>query len=194
MTVAGWDKHGHAVRTGTRADRWLGAGELQDAENCCYNPLSVLAEMGVDESATAALDQFRSGQLTLRDGTVLERGGTLGAVWAVVRLPLPLAVLNTAILTADGTYAMRTINPDEARSIVADAPAIDSAVGHEATAALLSDLLGRHIPLNRQLFAHRPHQRALVFKLDGRPPEGVVLDRDAMESLGYTLRLLERTS
>lgn len=192
--MTGWNEHGHAVRTGTAVDRWLGSGELQDAENCGYDPSSVLAEMGVAESVASALEQYRAGRLVLLDGTVLERGGTLGAVWAVTHVPPPLAVLNTSILTSDGSYSMRTIPLAEAQRLVAEAAMVDSAVGHDATAAVLSDLLGREIPINRQQFAQRPGQRALVFKLNGRPPEGVVLDRAAMDAMGYTLRLLERTA
>jgi hypothetical protein len=192
--MTGWNEHGHAVLGGSRVDRWLGSGELQDAENCGYDPASALTEMGVDESVGAAHEQYRAGRITLRDGTVLERGGTLGAVWAVSRLPQPLAVLNTSVLTSDGSYSMRTVTLDEARRIVADAAAIDSAVGHDATAAVLTALLGREIPVNRQQFIHRPGQRALVLKLNGRPPEGVVLDQAGMEALGFTLRVLERIS
>lgn len=192
--MTGWNEHGHAVMTGTDLDQWLGSGELQDAENCGYVPTALLAQLGVDETQGHPLKQFRTGRIVLLSGAILERAGTLNAVWAVTRLPLPLAILNTSILTSDGTYAMRTVTLDEARSIVAHASAIDSAVGHESTAALLSDLLGRDIPLNRQSFAHQPGQRALVLKMTGRPPEGVVLDRAGMEALGYTLRLLERTA
>jgi hypothetical protein len=148
--------------------------------------------MGVDEAAGSALDQFRAGRIRLADGTELVRGGTLDCVWAVA--PPPLAVLNTSIVTEDGAYEMRTVDLDEARKLVADAPAIDSAVGHDATAAVLSELLGEVVPLNRQQFRQRPGQSALVLKLHGRPPEGVILDRTAMDSIGYSLKVLTRTA
>lgn len=103
----------------------------------------------------------------------------------------PLGVLNTAIITADGEYTLRTITLDEAKNVTASAY-LDSAVGHEATAVILSELLGVEVPVNRQLFAQKPGQRALVFKLSGRPPEGVVLDRAQMEEIGFTFKLLTR--
>lgn len=191
-TPGGWNEHGHAVLAGTAADRWLGSGELQDAENCGYVPHSLFAEMGVDAAAGPPADQFHAGRMTLLSGAVLERGGTLNSVWAVTRVAAPLAILNTTIVTADGTYTMRTVDLHYAKRLVETAPAIDSAVGHDATASVLSDLLGCEVPVSRQQFAHQLGQRALVLKLNGRPPEGVVLDRAAMEAVGYTLRVLER--
>lgn len=86
--MTGWNEYGHAVKTGLPIDRYLGAGDLQDAENCNYAPTSVLAELGVDESHGAALDQFRGGRIVLLDGTVLESGGTFNCVWAVTGLPI----------------------------------------------------------------------------------------------------------
>jgi len=106
----------------------------------------------------------------------------------------PLAILNTSIVTEDGSYTLRTITLDEARKLVADASGLDSAVGHDATAAVLTELLKVEVPVNRQQFAQQPGQSALVLKLHGRPPEGVVLDRAAMEQVGWSLRLLTRTA
>lgn len=85
--MIGWDEHGHARRTGLPIDRVLGAGVLQDAENCGYSPWPLLAELDVDRTFGRPVDQFRDGCLVLLDGTILERGGTLGAVWAVTRPP-----------------------------------------------------------------------------------------------------------
>lgn len=85
--MTGWNEYGHAAPTGLPVDRYLGRGDLQDAENCGYAPTSVLAEMSVDPTLDDAMDQFRDGRIVLLDGTVLERGGTLNCVWAVTRLP-----------------------------------------------------------------------------------------------------------
>lgn len=85
--MTGWDEHGFAVMTGLPIDRYLGQGDLQDAENCNYAPVSVLAELGVDTSHGDPQVQFRDGRIFLLDGTVLERGGTLHCVWAVTVLP-----------------------------------------------------------------------------------------------------------
>lgn len=87
--MIGWNEHGHAHMTGTSIDRYLGRGALQDAENCGYAPVTVLAELDVDTSHGDPQIQFRDGRIVLRDGTVLERGGTLNCVWAVTALPPP---------------------------------------------------------------------------------------------------------
>ncbi len=85
--MTGWDEHGHARPSGLPLDRYLGAGELQDAENCGYAPVKVLAELDVDRSYGDPQVQFRDGRIVLTDGTVLARGGTLNCVWAVVTMP-----------------------------------------------------------------------------------------------------------
>ena len=46
-----------------------------------------VAEMGVDIRRGEPMEQFRRGRITLVNGTVLERGGTLSCVWAVSKLP-----------------------------------------------------------------------------------------------------------
>ena len=103
----------------------------------------------------------------------------------------PVAILNTSILTADGTYVMCTIGIDEARELVGNGNFI-SAVGHEATAQVLTTLFGVKIPVNRIMFEQQPGQKAVVFKLNGRLPEGKVLSVEDIESIGYSLKLLER--
>jgi hypothetical protein len=103
----------------------------------------------------------------------------------------PIAILNTSIVTTDGTYTLTSISLEDACALVATSP-IDSAVGHESTAALLTTLLGVEVPTNRQLFAQQIGQRALVCKLNGRPPEGQVLSREDLEAIGYSFKILER--
>jgi hypothetical protein len=105
----------------------------------------------------------------------------------------PIAILNTSIVTTDGTYTLTSISLEDARKLVQSAP-IDSAVGHESTAALLTTLLDVDVPTNRQLFAQEVGQRALVCKLNGRPPEGQVLSREDLEEIGYSFKLLTRTA
>ncbi|HAK74462.1 MAG TPA: hypothetical protein DCP36_14565, partial [Sporomusaceae bacterium] len=50
----------------------------------------------------------------------------------------PIAILNGAIITAEGEYSCRTIKLDEAKDLIHSAPAIISAVGHQATAEVLT--------------------------------------------------------
>jgi hypothetical protein len=58
----------------------------------------------------------------------------------------------------------------------------------------MSELLGVGVPVNRQMFAQEVGQQALVFKLNGRPPEGAVLTREELDVIGYSWKLLTRTA
>lgn len=108
----------------------------------------------------------------------------------------PLAVLNTSIATEDGAYTLRTVTVQEAvteiRSHARHGQGVLSAVGHDATAQALTEILGIEIPVNRIPFAQQAGQMALVFKLRGRPAEGIILDRAQVEAIGYDLKILER--
>lgn len=103
------------------------------------------------------------------------------------------AILNTSIITMPGDYSLKVIDLETAKNIIINNPdGIDSAVGHEGTAQILTDLFGMPIPMNRQIFAQAEGQEAIVFKLNGRPPEGVILSKEEIEEIGYKLMLLKR--
>ncbi|WP_312202624.1 YddF family protein [Anaerospora hongkongensis] len=104
----------------------------------------------------------------------------------------PIAILNGAIITAEGDYSCHTIKLEEAKELIRSAPGIISAVGHQATAEVLTDLLETEVTLNRINFYQEPGQQALVFKLNSRPPEGVILSREEIEEFGYQFQVLSR--
>jgi hypothetical protein len=64
-------------------------------------------------------------------------------------------------------------------------------VGHEATASLLSKLLGVTIPFNRATIFLQPGDRCLHFFLKSRIPEGKILTEDELKSLDFWLVLSE---
>lgn len=110
---------------------------------------------------------------------------------------MKLGVLNTSIVTSDGEYYLKTISASDARNYALEAmrkDGLDSAVGHESTAAIMSTILGVEIPVSRQLFAQQPGQLALVFKLNGRPENGAELTREQLEEIGFSFKILIRNS
>lgn len=112
---------------------------------------------------------------------------------------MKLALLNTSILTNDGQYSLESIDREKAQWLIFHysqelGKDLDSAIGHESTAQIMSELLGVTVPVNRQMFAQEVGQQAIVFKLNGRPPEGQILSRDEIEKIGYSFKLLTRVA
>jgi hypothetical protein len=109
-----------------------------------------------------------------------------------------LTFLNAAIITAHGAFEFQKLNLKEAREIVAEFQnsnrKISSAIGHAATAELMTRLLKFPVPENRIDFIQTTEDAALVFKLKKRAPEGVVLTGEELEEIGYELGLLTRTA
>lgn len=69
----------------------------------------------------------------------------------------------------------RRISPERAREIIWFVGNAESAIGHEATAAALSMLLGIKVPTNRIAIKMQPGEGAIVFQLRGRLAEGQVI-------------------
>jgi hypothetical protein len=84
---------------------------------------------------------------------------------------------------------LRRISVEEAKEVLADG--FVSAVGHEATAKLLSQLLGIQVPMERRTIFLKPGDRAIHFFLKSRLPEGVVLTEEQLKGLDFWLVLSE---
>ena len=104
-----------------------------------------------------------------------------------------ITLLNTSIVTAYGQFAYQPISLDTAQSLVAGGD-YRSAIGHEATAQILTTLLGVTVPVNRIEYKPPVGGQAIVFKLNGRPPEGKILSIEEMKEIGFSFGLLERTA
>lgn len=104
---------------------------------------------------------------------------------------MKVALFNGTIATTNGVYKVSDIDIDSAKKLIFKNGFI-SAIGHESTAEIISDLFGMDIPMNRIQFKQKVGQKAVVFKLNQRPPEGSVLSRDEIEKIGYSLKLMER--
>ena len=104
-----------------------------------------------------------------------------------------LVLLNTTIVTTDGSFELKTISLEEAREIVAEHKFV-SAIGHESTAKMMNTLLLRDdIEANRYNFTQEVNQVALCFKIP-RQTEGRILTLDELKQLPYEFKLMTRTA
>ncbi|MCC5909487.1 MAG: YddF family protein [Clostridiaceae bacterium] len=103
----------------------------------------------------------------------------------------PIALFNGTVATTNGIYKISDISIEEAKKMIQRYSFV-SAIGHEAAAEVMSDILQIEIPMNRIQFQQKVGQRAVVLKLNTRPAEGSILNKDEMLDIGYTLKLMER--
>jgi hypothetical protein len=90
---------------------------------------------------------------------------------------------------SNAKISFRRVDVETVKRILSDG--FISAVGHEATAQLLSKLLGVHVPLNRSQIFMEKGDKAIHFFLKQRLPGGVVLDEAELAKLEYWLILSE---
>ena len=86
---------------------------------------------------------------------------------------------------------MKDITLEEARNLVTENEIL-SAVGHQSTADILTTLLETEVPMNRIMFEQETGQKALVFKLNGRPEEGKILTAEEIHQIGFKFQLLTK--
>lgn len=104
---------------------------------------------------------------------------------------LPVALFNGVVVTTNGLYRISDIDIDSAKKLIHEQGFI-SAVGHESTAKIMSELFEEDIPLNRIAFTQEINQQAIVFKLNVRPEEGIILTKEELQKIGYGFKLMER--
>lgn len=105
---------------------------------------------------------------------------------------MTIAILNTPILTGEGIYKLSNITLEQAQKLVNENEFI-SYIGHQATAEIISILLGTEVSMNRGQFKQEVGQKAIIFKLKSRLQEGqVLLTMQEIEKIGYEFQLLER--
>lgn len=104
---------------------------------------------------------------------------------------LPVVLFNGTVATTNGLYEITDIDVDTAKTYIACYGFV-SAIGHQATAEIISENIGQLVPMNRIQFEQQVGQIAIVFKLNKRPPEGTILNRKEIEAIGYSLKKMER--
>jgi hypothetical protein len=102
-----------------------------------------------------------------------------------------ITLLNSSVLTAFGVYRYEPLALEDARLLVAGG--FVSAIGHESTARMLSELLGVSVKARRIDYEQQVGEQAIVLKLRRRPPEGAILAAEEIQEIGYEFGLLTRT-
>lgn len=64
---------------------------------------------------------------------------------------MKVVLLNTTIVTTDGDYSIKTISLEKAKKLVKNANLL-SAIGHQSTADIVSELLEIPIKMNRIMY------------------------------------------
>jgi Domain of unknown function (DUF1874) len=109
-----------------------------------------------------------------------------------------LVLLNSSILTQFGTYRYEPISLAAAKRLLHEFSeanrTIESAIGHQPTAELLTGLLEFPVAVNRIQFEHAVGETALVFKLKQRLDDIKVLSQQEIKNIGYEFGLLTRLS
>lgn len=100
-------------------------------------------------------------------------------------------IMNTPILTEYGSYEFSKINLDDAEHLLLHSKFV-SAIGHEATAKLMSMLTSVEIPVNRISIKMLKGDFAIVFRLLQRLPEGKVLSIEELKKIPFEFALLKK--
>lgn len=123
-----------------------------------------------------------------------------GSCWSLSWIPEKkedikrFVFLNTAILTSTGSFRYKIETLGYLKHMVAMYPELEklSAIGHQSTADILTELFDFSIPLNRIQYKQEVGDYCIVFKLNGRPEEGKVLTREDIEKIGYEFYVLTK--
>jgi len=85
---------------------------------------------------------------------------------------------------------IQPLSLDEVKKIVQEKPFI-SAVGHDATARLLTNLLETLVPFNRRPITLKDGDEVIVFQILTRLPEGAVLTLSELKNVKYAFLLVK---
>ena len=102
-----------------------------------------------------------------------------------------LYILNTPILTEYGKYDFRRADIPEVQVLLAQGN-FTSAIGHDATATLMTQLTGVQIPVNRIAIKMQSGDTAVVFRVLTRLPEGKILSEEELTKVPCEFGILER--
>ncbi len=100
-------------------------------------------------------------------------------------------LMNTSIIPADfeGLVRVETIDLETAKEILEDEKWV-SAIGHKATADLLSHLLGMEIPFNRITVSVKSGDVFICFQPQQRMEEGRIYSYEEMKRIPLVIKKL----
>jgi len=99
---------------------------------------------------------------------------------------------NCSIITTEGTFEKKSITLEEVKKLIFQTAHFESAIGHESTAKILSDLTSITVPVNRIKYEQKKDELMIVFQLRERPPEGKILSIEEIEKIGYDFYSIEK--
>jgi hypothetical protein len=88
------------------------------------------------------------------------------------------------------TLRVRKLSVDEVRTMLSTNQ-FESAIGHEATAAFLTSILGIPVKAERKQVTFQPDTSYVVFQIAGRLPEGRVLTETELRAINYRFYTVE---
>lgn len=105
-----------------------------------------------------------------------------------------IVFFNCSIMTDTGVFVKEKTFLRKVKKIMEKTKNIESAIGHESTAEILTELTGRKIPVRRVKYVQQtfPEEMAIVFQLRSRPDEGKILTREEIEETGYDFYTVKR--
>lgn len=89
------------------------------------------------------------------------------------------------------TLTFRRVTEEEVINLISSHTEIDSVIGHEATASLLSKRLGIEIPVKRVEYKMTPNDILVVCVLAKRLDEGKVLTEDELKNFPLSWFIIE---
>jgi len=106
---------------------------------------------------------------------------------------MTLYLINAPVLTDYGDWTFSGPLPaDEVKALARNG--FVSAIGHPASASILSEILEQEVPLNRIRIVMQAGDLALVLRLLQRLPEGKILSHQELKQIPFEIGLLTRTA